>query len=442
MKPQHFRTHFIAPLLLTFGLALSSLAPAAHSQDSAPPAGPDGNSRFEQLTSGKSSPPTIKLKGLTKEWRRITVNTQDTGMERYYGGFQGPLLQELLADMGVGVYYTRGQSVTLGNETYLIAYRIKRNITQQEMQDMMQNLYGGHGAQPARTGPKKFPPDTTLMLSLLNLRTTGSLNDLRPFDPQREIMGPRDVIEASNENLKQIGRYLPKMSQFERYGVRGLPMRDVKTARNAFRNYFHAPLSIFVHPQTGQPYRPNTALAGRRLSLIANRARLVAFSEPRSGTDGKRGVVFLNGRVERVPESKWTTVSRVKPQELEPKEIDALSLNNLKQLGAGLLRYPRRRGGVLPPMNDIAAVRRALNSIGQWNAPFLLHPKTREPYRPNPALSGKKLAKIANRARLAACYEARPGADGRRGVVFLDGHVERVPQSQWNRVKDIKVQMK
>jgi prepilin-type processing-associated H-X9-DG protein len=439
---------FLASLLLALGVALPTLG----DMSGAPPVEPSSSqiqersAEFQDLTSGKISPPTIQLKDLDKEWRRIVVNEQqDRNNDPYGYGMRNPMYQEILADLGIGVYYTKSQTVTLGGETYLIAYRIQNNLTRQDIQDIMQQIYGGHGAgeEPMRTGQRKFPADTPLKLSLLNLRTTGNLIDVRAFDPKSEIMGPRDVIEASNENLRRIGRFVTRLSQIERYGVRGLPMNDVNTARNAFRNYFHAPMSIFVHPQSRDPYRPNTALAGKRLPLISNRAKLVAFYEPRPGSDGKRGVVFLDGHVERVPEARWTTVKSTKPQGVTARQIDALSLRNLQQLGRQLTMYARRRGGSLPPMHDARTVRQALASYyGYGNDSLYTHPTTKAPYRPNAGLSGRKMNEIANAAKVVAFYEADLGSDGKRGVVFLDGHVERVPQSKWKQVKEVAAQMK
>jgi prepilin-type processing-associated H-X9-DG protein len=35
--------------------------------------------------------------------------------------------------------------------------------------------------------------------------------------------------------------------------------------------------------------------------------------------------------------------------------------------------------------------------------------------------------------------EATPGTDAMRGVLFLDGHVERVPDERWQRLQNVKI---
>jgi prepilin-type processing-associated H-X9-DG protein len=63
-----------------------------------------------------------------------------------------------------------------------------------------------------------------------------------------------------------------------------------------------------------------------------------------------------------------------------------------------------------------------------------VHPKTGEPYQPNPSLSGKQW-QGPNASDAAAVYEAKPAEDGTRAVLFGDGHVERVTEARWLELK-------
>jgi prepilin-type processing-associated H-X9-DG protein len=63
------------------------------------------------------------------------------------------------------------------------------------------------------------------------------------------------------------------------------------------------------------------------------------------------------------------------------------------------------------------------------------HPGTKRIYRPNPFLSRKSLAAINNPAQMVTFYEAAPSADGRRAVLYLDGHVMRVAEADWPRIR-------
>jgi prepilin-type processing-associated H-X9-DG protein len=66
---------------------------------------------------------------------------------------------------------------------------------------------------------------------------------------------------------------------------------------------------------------------------------------------------------------------------------------------------------------------------------IFVHPVTRKIYRPNLSLSRKSLASIEEPATMVAFYEPAPASDGKRAVLFLDGHVERVQESDWPRLK-------
>lgn len=402
-------------------------------------------SAFDQLAAQNVAPSQVLIKDLTKNWRRVIVERDDDNtMAGIYGmGRRNVVFQQKLAEMGLGVYYTKGQTVSLGTETFLIAYRIQNEMTPNELNAMFRNMYGGHGENAPPPGPQKWAPNTPLRLALLNLRTTGSLTDLRPFDPEREIMGPRDVTAASDRNLEQLGRYLTQLIQNQRQN-RGyppeLPLRNIADARNIFTRYFHAPTTIYAHPQSKETYRTNAALTKKKAKNLMNSAQLVAFYEAKPGTDLKRGATFLDGRVERIPEWKWKSVISRQPQLPSEGDYQKMSLENLQKLATQLRRYVRVSGGKLPVMTNAGTTRQALSrSLGIYNASFFNHPKTGQAYRPNAALSGLKWSAIRNPAQLVAFYEVGLGNDGKRAAVFLDGHTAQVPEADWKGIKAVKV---
>src|SRR5438132_8006453 len=110
---------------------------------------------FEQILSGKDYAHTLKLRDLTPDWRRLTISTSDSpagggssdtmsqlmqaGMMGQQGGpnskqdAMGAMLGLSLFGGLLGgrsanapVYYTRAQTVTLGGETFLVAYRFQK----------------------------------------------------------------------------------------------------------------------------------------------------------------------------------------------------------------------------------------------------------------------------------------------------------------------------
>jgi prepilin-type processing-associated H-X9-DG protein len=129
-------------------------------------------------------------------------------------------------------------------------------------------------------------------------------------------------------------------------------------------------------------------------------------------------------------------LGRLKPDDQTRWEImdDPASrcMRNLHQLVYGLLLCSEDFHGVLfpPQLGNPAAFQETLQP---WVGPasVFINPITNRPYRANVALSGKALAGFPDRSAVVAFYEDSPGLDGTRGVAFLDGHVERVSESQW-----------
>jgi hypothetical protein len=119
------------------------------------------------ILSGNSVPTSIKLRDLTPEWRAMSTNGQVE-----IGNFQA-----LVGLFGGGAfannYYTKGQTVNVGSETYIIAYSLI-------------------------SLPEKITPELSLTLSLLNLKTSGSMSNIRVF----ETVAETKVLEAQLASLQ------------------------------------------------------------------------------------------------------------------------------------------------------------------------------------------------------------------------------------------------
>jgi hypothetical protein len=114
-----------------------------------------GEPSLANVLSGNSVPTSIELKKLTPEWRAMSTNGQFE-----FGNFQA-----FVNIFGGGSfatnYYTKGQTVSIGSETYIVAYSLLSLV-------------------------EKVAPETLLNLSLLNLKTIGSMSNIRAFDPISE----------------------------------------------------------------------------------------------------------------------------------------------------------------------------------------------------------------------------------------------------------------
>ncbi len=107
------------------------------------------------VLSGNSVPTSIELKKLTPEWRAMSTNGQFE-----FGNFQA-----FISVFGGGsfatTYYTKGQTISIGSETYIVAYSLLSLV-------------------------EKVVPETLLNLSLLNLKTIGTMSNIRAFETVAE----------------------------------------------------------------------------------------------------------------------------------------------------------------------------------------------------------------------------------------------------------------
>jgi hypothetical protein len=107
------------------------------------------------ILSGNSIPTALRLKDLAPDWRAMTTNGQFEfgNFQTFFSSFAGGSLTTN--------YYTKGQTVVVGSETYIVAYSLMSIAD-------------------------KISPDVPLNLSLLNLRTSGTMSNIRAFDLVKE----------------------------------------------------------------------------------------------------------------------------------------------------------------------------------------------------------------------------------------------------------------
>jgi prepilin-type processing-associated H-X9-DG protein len=127
-----------------------------------------------------------------------------------------------------------------------------------------------------------------------------------------------------------------------------------------------------------------------------------------------------------------------------PQEGAAASVRQLQTLGQGVISYVRNRGGGRFPQIGATitpAMQRTfypyVHDKRKWN-----NPANEELYRPNTALSGKRLSLVANARFVPMFYEGTPANDGTRAVLFVDGHVERLSPERFTRVRNGAIVMR
>ena len=194
--------------VLTVALALAAALPA-FSQNTPPTLTPPGsttaiplmnpgvNSGINDILSGTSATPlSLKLGDLDGNWRRMTI----TGSVDL--GTITQAVTALLGSAGVGIYFTKGQTLTLGSTTYLVTYRTQPKVF--DLTSLMQM-----GQDTATSGkppvPEKLTAETPLALTLLNLQSAGSLTDVKPFDLNTELTNSANAVKAFNDLVGLMG---------------------------------------------------------------------------------------------------------------------------------------------------------------------------------------------------------------------------------------------
>jgi hypothetical protein len=189
----------LAGLLLISGV--SGLAGPAHAQT---------ETSIADLLAGTTVPHAVKLKDLTPEWRRLSVTGETMlGM----GGMMQSMMQSVGSMFGGGgasdALYTRGATLKIGDQVFLVGYRLPaQGIDFGKLMAMGAAAGGppGLGAPPRVPPPPPITPDSELSLVLINLRSIASISDIRPFN-LAEAMRPAppgllDMIQKPGEQPK------------------------------------------------------------------------------------------------------------------------------------------------------------------------------------------------------------------------------------------------
>lgn len=264
------------PLALLLCGLLTLPAPAALAQ----------SSDFTSAISGTTRPLTLKVKDLDNTWWQVSISkTSGADLLSLFVGASRSAVPAL------DQYYTHGETTLIGGETYLVAYRYALKLS---------DLSG----ESAST-PPQITPDTTLTLSLINVRQIASLDGIQPFVPvsaaQAQAQTSENAENQSLTNLKQLG--LGMTQYVQDYDEKFPPMQSIAITKKAIYPYVKSD-AIFQHPVTHEPYRPNTSLSAHSLAEIENPTSMVAYYEA-STVNGLRAVLFVDGHVKRLPDAEW-----------------------------------------------------------------------------------------------------------------------------------------
>lgn len=153
------------------------------------------------LLSGKDHPLTVTIGSLSGDWRRFTIHPGGNASGNVSvsvtgsGGTSGSS-QNNIADLtGSRHYLTQGQTVTVGDQIYLVAYRLPGGGL--DFSGLLQAL-----ATKTPPTPTILTKESALPLSLLDLKGLGNLEDIRAFDLKREIAESEKLAATIANALK------------------------------------------------------------------------------------------------------------------------------------------------------------------------------------------------------------------------------------------------
>lgn len=136
-----------------------ALPARAESPDPVPTSPPGEIGPIDRAFAAASYPLKLRLSDLDDRWKTFTLTSQ----------FEASVALSLTSNIfgvGASVYYSKGEQITLGNQSFVLAYRLLPG-SPKSLNDVL--------------------PSLEIYPSLLNLSLVGSINDLQSFNLPTEL---------------------------------------------------------------------------------------------------------------------------------------------------------------------------------------------------------------------------------------------------------------
>ena len=329
---------------------------------------------LQQALAADGVPLTLSVSALDASWRRFKPG------KSLDSNFKTTLDSQESASYS---YFTRGETLKVGDETFLVAYRVPlfmglpngtEVVSDEDYADVASNASEADSSAQTNLGGSGTTPDNynrllaeqTLKLCLFNARSLDGLGDIRAFDAETDVL---QVVTAADReraqqqalaeraslrgdalnqrvtsDLKQIG--LAMLQYTQDYDEKLPPMRssqsmaDIRkhensewdnpsraTVQQVLQPYMKSS-EIFAHPTTREIYRPNLNLSGRNLaSLTTSPEQIITFYEASPAPDGTRAVLYLDGHVRRELETAWANIRATSDRFAPPFNAGKRALN-------------------------------------------------------------------------------------------------------------------
>jgi len=303
------------------GVLLAVVFPAGAQQPAPTVAAPalpltapvEGQPSITEVLSGKLFPLKQQLKEMDAGWCTFHAGAKDTLSPLMIMGMMhgGP---SPFANLFDGMF-TKGQTVVLGGETFLIAYACSNEPLLKMMMD--QEHHGN--ADPMES--LKLTPETEVTLSLLSIRTMGNISDIKPFS-LKDLASTNTIVESARANaqqstsLSQLRQIATATLMYIQDNNGNMPPADTFAHfQQAVGVYLGNNEAIFHQPNTNAFYQVNTALNGHKEAHFTDPVNVVVVFEATPWPDGKRGVGFLDGHAKMVTDAQWQQLkARVKTE--------------------------------------------------------------------------------------------------------------------------------
>lgn len=284
-------------------------------------------------------PATLKLNDLGAGWKRMAVHAglPPAPSPTPLRPDARPNPDEFLRPFGIGAstYLTRGQVLTSGSQSFLVAYRARYDV------QAFGNAFEARAPQFVRASPTLATAPAVLNaldavvraapldLVLLRLDLIGSVSDAQSFDLEAELSTLKRLLRADIERdqkreaqrtaadtalsrLTAIGRAL---QQYQRNNGGFLPpMQTLAVARANLAPYLIGVAADSLEAQSfttpdGKPFAPNPILSRKKFAHIAA-SRMIAFYQAVPSSNGSRAVLRADGQSLLVTASEWPRLKR------------------------------------------------------------------------------------------------------------------------------------
>jgi hypothetical protein len=280
--------------------------PPTPTQAPTPSPQPDIQQTLQSALNGTSVPRTIRLKDMTSSWRMFQAGTADQQLAAL-----GAYMAVLAGGKTPGnQYFTQGQVIMMGDTPYLVAYRMPTKSVD------VASMLGPRGDFAAAL-PDIITGESTLTLSLLNLRTLGAIDNVQTFDINQIITDAHNdrakLASALGARSDEAGvGYLAIISNAVRRATKDRsgsipPMQSLAVLQRSLAGYI-SDHSVYTDPLTHRQFYTNPSLSNKNISDIADPSSTVVAYSDSPGADGLRAVGFLDGNARLVDVDEWASL--------------------------------------------------------------------------------------------------------------------------------------